>query len=199
MKLLIAFRPHLLTILLGFFVCGLFIIPLVTFAQAPSLNFTPLAGIPGFDGGNYTMVSLVNAAYRIAIVIGALAAVLFITIAGIKYMATDVVSSKSDAIEDIKSSLLGLVILLSTVLILRTIFGEVNLNVLQLTPINTGTTTTPTANPRVLNDGGIQTGTGVVTPNRACATLLARAGTRCATGQIPGRDASNTCGCGTAR
>ena len=119
-----------------------FFLPQSAFAQGifnSEGRFIPIAGIPGFS--NYTgqdgMAGLVNALYRIAIVVGALAAVIKITVAGVKYMGTDLIGSKGEAKEDIKAALVGLLILLSTVLILKTIFGDINLDVLRnLKPVD---------------------------------------------------------------
>jgi hypothetical protein len=92
-------------------------------------KFVPLAGVPGFtDLDDLTLPSLIQAIYRMAIVIGALVAVLKITFAGLKYMGGDSIGNKKSAIEDIQSSLFGLLILLSTVLIINTITGGIDLS-----------------------------------------------------------------------
>lgn len=89
-------------------------------------TFQPLTGgIPGISdtgGGDRSLVDYLNTLFRFAIGIGALAAVLRITFAGIKYMTSEVsVSSKQSAIEDIQNSVLGLLLLLSVVIILQQI------------------------------------------------------------------------------
>ncbi len=99
----------------------------------PSQVFSPLVGIPGLTNST-DLGKLLNALYVLAVTGGALLAVLVITFAGFKYMATDSVGSKEDAKNDIKSALLGLIIILSTALILRTISGDVNFNVLSGMP-----------------------------------------------------------------
>jgi len=99
----------------------------------PNQVFSPLVGIPGLTN-NTNLENLLNALYRIAVTGGALLAVLVITFAGFKYMATDSVGSKEEAKNDIKSALLGLLIILSTALILRTISGDVSFNVLSGMP-----------------------------------------------------------------
>ncbi len=97
-------------------------------------SFQPLAGIPGLPTGADLGV-LINAAYKLAIALGALIAVFQITLAGFKYLASPGnFTSSEEAKDDIKNSLLGLLILLSTVLILETIFGEVNLNPIASAP-----------------------------------------------------------------
>lgn len=109
--------------------------------QAPRVDglqsFQPLAGIPGLPmEGGADLGVLINAAYKLAIALGALVAVFQITLAGFKYLASPGgnFTSTEEAKEDIKNSLMGLLILLSTVLILETIFGEVNLNPIASAP-----------------------------------------------------------------
>ena len=99
-------------------------------------------GIPGLGNAGSEDASLVdylNALFRFAIGIGALAAVLRITFAGIKYMTSEVsVSSKEDAKDDIQNSILGLLLLLSVVIILQ----QINPNLLNLNFLDrTGRTT----------------------------------------------------------
>lgn len=106
--------------------------------QTPRVNglqsFQPLAGIPGLPASADLGV-LINAAYKLAIALGALIAVFQITLAGFKYLASPGnFSTTEEAKEDIRNSLLGLLILLSTVLILETIFGQVNLNPIASAP-----------------------------------------------------------------
>lgn len=96
-------------------------------------TFKPLTGgIPGIadaGGGGRSLVDYLNALFRFAIGLGALAAVLRITFAGIKYMTSEVsVSSKEDAKQDIQNAILGLLLLLSVVIILR----EINPKLLDL-------------------------------------------------------------------
>ncbi len=109
--------------------------------RQPSQQFSPLVGIPGLTNST-DLEKLLNALYVLSVTGGALLAVLVITLAGFKYMATDSVGSKEDAKNDIKSALLGLIIILSTALILRTISGDVNFNVLSGMPtLRSGSTT----------------------------------------------------------
>lgn len=93
-------------------------------------QFVPLAGIPGISNtaGEQNLVDYINALFRILIGIGALLAVIRITIAGIKYMTTEAFSTKGQAKEDIRESLVGLLIILSVVMILQII----NPNILRL-------------------------------------------------------------------
>lgn len=83
-------------------------------------GFTPLVGIPNLqDQTNFN--SYINALYAMAISIAALIAVIKIIIAGAKYMLDDIVTHKSEAKEDIKNSLIGLLIIIGAVIILTTI------------------------------------------------------------------------------
>ncbi|NCN12029.1 hypothetical protein GW937_01775 [Candidatus Kaiserbacteria bacterium] len=112
----------------------------ITAINIPSLvyaekTYKPLVGIPGvnpasdFDG-------YINSLYVLSISIAALLAVIKIVIAGVKWMLTDVVTSKSDAKKDIQGALIGLLIVLSAVLILTIINPNlVNVN-LTLPPPN---------------------------------------------------------------
>lgn len=101
-------------------------------------KFTPLAGIPGItDLSDITLPILLQAMYRMLIVIGAVLAVLRIVLAGMTYMMSDKIGSTSKAKEQISSSLLGLLLLLSAVFILQIISGSaVSLNVLNGPPLN---------------------------------------------------------------
>lgn len=94
----------------------------------PGPKYTPLAGIPGLtttNGEVPKIPDLIEALYRLAIIVGAIYGVVRITIAGIKYMTTQSVGNKNEAKKDIQNVLFGLLILLAAVLILRTIIGDV--------------------------------------------------------------------------
>ena len=79
-------------------------------------------------GGGSDFDSYINSLYVMAISIAALLAVLKIVIAGVKWMTTDVVSTKGDAKNDIRGALLGLVIIIGAVVILEVI----NPNILEV-------------------------------------------------------------------
>jgi len=89
--------------------------------------FQPLVGIPGVtdtqtDPNNpVSFNSYINALYIFAITAGALLAVIKLIVAGVKYMFSDVVTTKSDATKEIKGALLGLLIVVGSVVILNTI------------------------------------------------------------------------------
>lgn len=153
------------------------------FNRRPPQRFMPLAGIPGITTitgttGTVTMPQLLNALYRMLIVIGALIAFLKITVAGLKYMGSDNFGSKASAKEDITASLLGLLILLATVLIINTVLGSVNLNALQGPSINF----VQQAPPPLLPGGGGSGPTPSVVARAGCNQLSANNVT-CPSGQ----------------
>jgi hypothetical protein len=93
--------------------------------------FQPLVGIPGVtdtqtDPNNpVSFNSYINALYIFAITAGALLAVIKLIVAGVKYMFSDVVTTKSDATKEIKGALLGLLIVVGSVVILNTINPDI--------------------------------------------------------------------------
>jgi hypothetical protein len=157
----------------------------------PSQTFRPLAGVPGITNlGDISMSQFLNALYRTLIVIGALIAVLKITIAGLKYMGSDNFGSKASAKEDITAALLGLLILLATVLIINTILGSVNLNVLQGPPIPL-----PQQSPTPFDPGGGTT--GIALKKEAGCYQLSGNGAQCPSGKT-GAISGNQVSCADA-
>ncbi len=107
---------------LFFIILGVSIASVVSGAEPDASNFVPLVGLPYIQDASPTHFGdYVTALYYAAISIGALLAVIKIIFAGIKYMLTDVVTTKSDAKKDIYGALIGLLIIVSAVLILQTI------------------------------------------------------------------------------
>ncbi len=99
------------------------------------ITYQPLVGIPGVDNAASNFNQYINQLYFVSISIAALLAVIKIIIGGVKWMLTDVVTQKSDAKNDIRSALLGLLLIIAAVLILGTINPQLtNLNVLQSAP-----------------------------------------------------------------
>jgi len=93
-----------------------------TAEEAAAQSFVPLVGIPYIEGEKVaTFGDYVNAFYYASISIAAFLAVIRIIFAGVKYMLSDIVSSKQDAKKDIRSALFGLLIVVGAVLILNTI------------------------------------------------------------------------------
>ena len=101
-----------------------------------STDYIPMVDWPGVtETGGFASYAV--AIYSVAIVVAALLAVVRLVIAGVKYMTTDVVSSKGEARNDIIGSLLGLLIIISAVIILNTI--NPNLTTISIvTPIASG-------------------------------------------------------------
>ena len=97
-----------------------------------SFSYTPLTNIPSVSENDTTSItSYINRLFVLAVVIGAILAVVKITIGGFKYMMSDVITDKSAAKKDITGALLGLGIVLSTFLVLYTIYPNlVNTNIL---------------------------------------------------------------------
>ena len=132
---------------------------LVLFAYAPMVSaanaeYVPLVGIPQLqDASSDNLAAYFNNIYLLTIALGALAAVVKIMIAGVKYSFTDIVPQKSEARHDIEGTLLGLGILLVPFIVLNTIYPQLtSLDILggavkmDLT-VSTAPTQTTTPNP----------------------------------------------------
>ncbi len=94
------------------------LVPVFVFAQAEPVY---LVGIPGVPNIGTDFNSYINALYTLSIAVAALLAVIKIIIAGLKWMLTDLVTSKEDAKKDIQGAVLGLLIIIAAVIILETI------------------------------------------------------------------------------
>lgn len=91
------------------------------------------ASLSGMFSGNF--VNFANTAFRAAIAIGAMLAVLQLVRAGFMYMTSDVWSDKSRATEIMQNAVTGLLILLAIWLILYQINPQIlNLDILQNAP-----------------------------------------------------------------
>lgn len=101
-----------------FLIAALFIFPAFTLAAG---EYKTLANIPGINDPNLDFGSYINALYTLAIALAALLAVIKIIIAGIKWMMTDIVTSKQDAKNDIWGATMGLLLILAAVLFLSII------------------------------------------------------------------------------
>ncbi len=105
------------------------LVPTIVLGQETN-KFVPLVGLPNSDGNPANFESFINTLYYLSIGIAALLAVIKIIIAGVKYMLSDIVTSKEEAKKDIKGALLGLLIVLGAVLILEVINPQLtNINV----------------------------------------------------------------------
>lgn len=83
-------------------------------------DYSPLVGIPGVPNST-DFDKYINSLYALSISIAALLAVIKIVIAGVKWMMTDIVTSKGEAKKDIYGALVGLLVVLAAVLILTVI------------------------------------------------------------------------------
>lgn len=111
-------RHHLL-----FLAWILLFIPEVVFGQASGkLSYKSITELPGgFQGEQASLSDLLNTLYVLSISIAAILAVVKIIVAGLKYSLSGSVTNKSEAINDIKGSLLGLIVIISAVLVLTVI------------------------------------------------------------------------------
>jgi hypothetical protein len=90
-----------------------------------TVEFVSLSGIEELtkneENGGGRLVGFVNLAFKILITVSAMLAVIFIAIAGLKYMTSSIGGNIEKAKSDIWSVLVGLFIILASVLILKTI------------------------------------------------------------------------------
>ncbi len=123
-------------------------------AVASAVVFKPLVGIPGVSG-NTDFNTYINALYALSISLAGLLAVIKIIVAGVKWMLSDVVTSKQEAKSDMQGALLGLLIVVSAVVVLNVINPQLTQTTLFVSPVDvvpltpggsTGPTSTP-ANP----------------------------------------------------
>jgi len=115
----------------------LLLLPVAVLAQG--LQYQPLVGVPGVSADSgINLDTYINALYALSITIAALLAVIKIIIAGVKWMLSDVVTSKQEAKSDIWGATLGLLIVISAVLIFTQINPQITETSLFIT--ETGTT-----------------------------------------------------------
>jgi len=94
----------------------------------PKKEIVPLANLPGLDqktvnSNSFTLSIYLNTIYLVIISLAGLFAVIKIALGGFQYMLTDIVTSKDNAKKDILGAVLGLIIILSTFIVLNTIYG----------------------------------------------------------------------------
>jgi hypothetical protein len=115
----------------------LFFLPLLTFAQETSYRpLTPFLIEGNFDTDASAIENLVNNLYALSITLAALLAVIKIIIGGVKWMMSDIVTSKEDAKKDIRTAVIGLLIVISAVLILTIINPQTATINFNLTPMD---------------------------------------------------------------
>ena len=117
--------------------CSILLLPVIVGAQAGGdEGYLRLVGLPFEQRGNQDINVYIQALYRLAIGVAASLAVLRLILAGAQYMFTDVVTKKADAKKNVQSSLIGLLIVLSAVLILNTINPQLtNLEALNINQV----------------------------------------------------------------
>ncbi len=102
--------------------------------------FQPFQQLPGLENvGDMTTQQYIDVLYVIAITAAAILAVFKLIFAGVKYMTSEIVPTKSKAKEDIQGALLGLLIILAAVTILNTI----NPNLTQINFLRNATKVVP--------------------------------------------------------
>jgi hypothetical protein len=140
--------------------------PTMLLAQS---DYIPLVGVPGLSGQDLNTGSYVNALYVLAISIAAFLAFAKLTYAGVKYVLSDVVTSKESAKKDIQWSLVGLLIVIGAVLILNTINPQLtNLNALSAVRSNPIQSNLGTGVNVVGGNAGSGSGTDVSAQIAAC-------------------------------
>lgn len=113
-------------------------LPTLTFGQGESAlqRYQPLAvGIPGVTdnaSARPTLVQYLNALFSLLIAIAGVLAVIRIVLAGFSYMTTDAWGSKEEAVSTIRAVVIGLIVLLLSVVILKTLNPDLlRLDILQ--------------------------------------------------------------------
>jgi hypothetical protein len=114
------------------------VIPSLVIGQdkSPLQRYEPLAvGIPGVtdtDAARPTLVQYLNAIFSLLIAIAGVLAVIRIVLAGFSYMTTDAWGSKEEAVGTIRAVVIGLIVLLLSVVILKTLNPDLlRLDILQ--------------------------------------------------------------------
>jgi hypothetical protein len=114
------------------FILSLLVLFFLSTESTHAQEYTPLVGLPQVDGQNQGLAAYFNRLYMVTIAVGAILAFIKISIAGVKWSLSDIVTDKSDAKNDIKGALFGLAILLIPFIVLNTIYpGLTSLNILQ--------------------------------------------------------------------
>jgi hypothetical protein len=113
------------------------LLPAVAFAQRP-LEYTPLEPIPGINqSGTADFPTFLKGIFTILLSIGGILAVGLLVYGGIVYMTSEISNKKSEAKRRIQAAVWGLLLLISSYLILNTI----NPQLLEFKFLNPGNTT----------------------------------------------------------
>ena len=99
-------------------------------------GYTPLVSLPGISTeSGVNLTAYLQQLFNLSIMLAGILAVLMVVVGGIQYMMSEAVTDKSDATKRIWSSVIGLLLVLSSWLILNTINPDLlDLNVLKITP-----------------------------------------------------------------
>ena len=99
----------------------------LSIVSAQTTSYTPLAPLPDVTSSGLSLATTVNFktyvsyTFNLLIALGAVAAVFMITWGGFDYMTTDAVQGKTEGLSKIQNAIYGLLLILSSWLILRTI------------------------------------------------------------------------------
>lgn len=129
--------------------------------QKSQSGFTPIVNIPGIPlNADSSIPEILNGLFRLSIVAAGLLAVIYITIGGFEYMVSGAREAKKDGRERIQSAVIGLLLLLSSYIILYVI----NPDILNLDPFRTTLTPATEQQGPAAPSGGANTGGGSGTP-----------------------------------
>ena len=94
-----------------------------TVASAQTTEYVPLTTVPGLfkQGSSTNPVTIIKGIYGLAIGIGSVIATVMLIIAGFEYMYQESITGKSQAKERITNAFLGLLVILGSYILLRTI------------------------------------------------------------------------------
>lgn len=99
-------------------------------ALAATTGYVPISSIPGANPQSVDLVQYINAAFNLALGVGALLAVLMIVYGGFEYIFSGVLEGKKNGRARIQQALYGLALLILVYLILYIINPQiVNLNI----------------------------------------------------------------------
>lgn len=116
------------------------------FCTGGSCTYVPLEPLPGlptsYGPNKGSFPNLVSSSFRLLIGAGGLVAIVMIVLGALTYMFSDVVGNKKKALDRIRGAMWGIVLLVSSYLILVTINPELvsfNLNLAKMNNFNTAT------------------------------------------------------------
>lgn len=132
-----------------FFSLTVLLLPTIVLGQA-GVTYKPLIQGGGLETDS--LGALINSLYLLSISLAALLATIKLIIAGAKYMLSDVVTTQSDAKNEIQASLLGLLLVISAVLILTIINPAIVSNQFAITRVATTDPIPEATAPRAAGD-----------------------------------------------